>query len=79
MSHFSFLSFLTFIWAAIIGTWRLFYNSFCGLLKKSRRRLAADSQFSCRPMMCAGIFLRRILAVRFAWNGSIFLRLVALH
>ncbi len=79
MSHFSFLSFFAFIWAAIIGTWRLFYNSFCGLLKKWRGRLTAASPFSWKPLMCAGIFLRRILAIRFVWNGSIFMRLASIH
>ena len=79
MSHFSIASFFAFIWAAIIGTWRLFYNLFCGLLKKWRGRLTATSPFSWKPLMCARVFLRRILAVKFAWNGSLFVRLAAIH
>ena len=79
MSHFSILSFFAFIWAAIIGTWRLFYNSFCGLFRKWRKRVMATSPFSWKPLMCAVVFLRRILAVRFVWNGSLFMRLAAIH
>lgn len=79
MSHFSILSFFAFIWAAIISTWRLFYNCFCSLLKKWRGRTVAASPFFWKPLMCAGIFLRRILAVARVKNGSFFLRLVAVH
>ena len=79
MSYFSFLSFLAFFLPVIMGAWRNFYQGFCSLIKRWRKRKIAASPLSWKRLTCATLFLRRILVVRFAWNGSIFTRLASIH